>query len=516
MKTFASKEKRSAPTTRKARPYVHYPMGPAQQAQQAEICRILRSTGAQAKLTIGQPNDKYEQEADRVADQVMAMPEPKLQCQPEGEEEEETLQTKPLADQITPLVQRQEEPPEEEEEILQGKMRTGGAGEVGSDSTAHISNLRGGGQQLPKSERLFFEARIGHNFSGVRVHADNHAAKAAGSINARAFTAGRDVVFGRGEYAPGTTDGRRLLAHELTHLVQQDAAGVKLQRQPENEQSYTVKTGESIREIAEKFNVTQAALMMANADKVQIWTTSSGRKIRGFNAEETIVIPAEKALSGEESGEKGVWDYVSGLSAIIGSAITGAWDWLTGLRQEGGGNTGEETEDVAPTWAACVMPGPTKGGAGKKTNMDASFVGKIDNVCGRMKAKGYNTKMFWGYRTEAEQVHIATAGRTFKQFTTFMNSEATKGHITAAGAQGYIDYYDPDKGGNAMRDDANKATWTLKSMHRQGKAADVVHPTALWNPPEGEVYWSSLKTSAEDEGLRIGPPASDKAHVQVT
>ena len=80
-------------------------MGPV---QQAEVLHILRSTGAQARLTIGQSNDKYEQEADRVADQVMTMPDPKLQCQPENEEEEEMLQAKPLADQITPLIQRGE------------------------------------------------------------------------------------------------------------------------------------------------------------------------------------------------------------------------------------------------------------------------------------------------------------------------------------------------------------------------------------------------------------------------
>jgi len=89
-------------------------VGQEVKSQQADIRAILRSIGAQAKLTIGQPNDKYEQESDRVADQVMAKPEPRLQRQPENKEEEETVQAKSLADQITPLVQRQKEPPEEE------------------------------------------------------------------------------------------------------------------------------------------------------------------------------------------------------------------------------------------------------------------------------------------------------------------------------------------------------------------------------------------------------------------
>ena len=87
------------------------------------VSRLIRSGGLQAKLRIGQPGDKYEQEADRVAEQVMRMPEPGVQRQVEPEEEEEEmLQTKPLVDQITHLVQMQrQEEPEEEEEMLEAK-----------------------------------------------------------------------------------------------------------------------------------------------------------------------------------------------------------------------------------------------------------------------------------------------------------------------------------------------------------------------------------------------------------
>lgn len=95
---------------------------PQADIERRQIGQILRNNTVQAKLTIGQPNDKYEQEADRVADEVMSMPDPKLQRQenPE-EEEEEAVQTKPLTEGITPLVQRQEEPEEEEEEPVQTK-----------------------------------------------------------------------------------------------------------------------------------------------------------------------------------------------------------------------------------------------------------------------------------------------------------------------------------------------------------------------------------------------------------
>ena len=283
MKTFASKEKRSVSAMRKTRPYVHHPMGAVQQAQQAEVRHILRSTGAQARLTIGQPDDEYEQEADRVADQVMRMPDPKLQRQPENEEEEEMLQAKPLADQITSLVQRQEEPEEEEEsvqaktmpgqetaqrqpmeeeeeelqpgydqepeestpimesvptrdagelggeeeELLQPKSDTGVVPQVTSGIARDIHSIKGSGQPLPKSERAFFEPRFGRDFSQVRVHNDNRAGLISRSINARAFTLGRDVVFGAGQYSPGAPAGRKLLAHELTHVVQQNEAFTK-------------------------------------------------------------------------------------------------------------------------------------------------------------------------------------------------------------------------------------------------------------------------------------------------
>jgi hypothetical protein len=83
--------------------------------------------------------------------------------------------------------------------------------------------LQGGGQPLPRSERAFFEPRFGYDFSSVRIHTDAHAAEAARVAKARAFTVGEDVVFGAGHFAPETPAGRRLLAHELTHTVQQGA-----------------------------------------------------------------------------------------------------------------------------------------------------------------------------------------------------------------------------------------------------------------------------------------------------
>jgi hypothetical protein len=200
------------------------------------VQELYKSGVLQAKLKIGQPHDIYEQEADRVAEQVMRMPNPGCpECK-----EEELVQTKLLAGWITPLVQRQleeeeeelqaklaDEPKlqrqvEEEEEELQAKPVDGGARSVSSVVTSQIQSLKGGGQPLPHSERAFFEPRFGRDFSGVRIHTDRKAAEAARAVNSRAFTTGRDVVFGEGQHAPGTTGGRKLLGHELTHVVQQN------------------------------------------------------------------------------------------------------------------------------------------------------------------------------------------------------------------------------------------------------------------------------------------------------
>jgi uncharacterized protein DUF4157 len=85
--------------------------------------------------------------------------------------------------------------------------------------------LRSPGRPLDATTRAFMEPRFGHDFSNVRVHTDADAAESARAVNALAYTVGRNIVFGAGQYAAGTNAGQRLLAHELTHAIQQDNAG---------------------------------------------------------------------------------------------------------------------------------------------------------------------------------------------------------------------------------------------------------------------------------------------------
>jgi hypothetical protein len=134
--------------------------------------------------------------------------------------EEERMQRKPLAAQITPLVERQVT-----EELDAKKAPAGSRSIEGEESVPPIVHevLRSPGQPLDAATRAFFEPRFGYDFSQVRVHTDAKAAESARAINALAYTVGRDVVFGAGQYAPGMSGGRKLLAHELTHVVQQGA-----------------------------------------------------------------------------------------------------------------------------------------------------------------------------------------------------------------------------------------------------------------------------------------------------
>lgn len=107
--------------------------------------------------------------------------------------------------------------------------------DVGGQLEDAIKSQKGGGQAMPSSEQSFFESRMGADFSKVRVHNDSSSDQINRSISARAFTTGSDVFFKKNEYQPGTSEGRKLMAHELTHVIQQGAAPTKAQRKDDSE-----------------------------------------------------------------------------------------------------------------------------------------------------------------------------------------------------------------------------------------------------------------------------------------
>jgi hypothetical protein len=163
------------------------------------------SARVQAKLVVGAAGDAFEREADRVADLLIRRAEARpLDAAPDWE---------PSPPRERPLrVSRQTD-------------RAGDAGiDVPPDIAARVARLRGGGIPLPAGERALFEALLGVDLGAIRIHTDSAATQTARELNARAYTVGPDIAFGSGQYRPGTDSGRRLLAHELVHTVQQRGA----------------------------------------------------------------------------------------------------------------------------------------------------------------------------------------------------------------------------------------------------------------------------------------------------
>ena len=243
----------------------------------------------QPKLRVNEPDDQFEREADRVAGRVMSMPEPRARSgmpagreteEPEqapvqrqaAEEEPEAAQTSSLQraaheeeEAQTSSWQRQETDPEaereetaqtsalrrqeeeepaqaqtsslqrradEEEERMQQRAKRPRRPHITPQFEAGLKLLRhGGGQPLPDPLRAFLEPRFGRSLADVRAHDGPEAAALAREANARAFTVGRHIVFGEGEYRPGIEQGRRLIAHELTHVFQQRGGLHSVQRE---------------------------------------------------------------------------------------------------------------------------------------------------------------------------------------------------------------------------------------------------------------------------------------------
>lgn len=233
----------------------------------------------QAKLQIGQPNDKYEQEADAIAEKVVSsnslqrseeqmngndigeeelVMQPKLQLKSNGLsdeedpelqrkcaecEEEERLQAKPdeeqpvlqaknqgLSDEDDPELQRKCAECEKEEQL---QTKSDSPNFASDDIQSKISQSKGNGQSLAPVLQQELGTKMGADFSGINVHLGGPSVQMTKELNAKAFTVGNDIHFGQGQYQPHTQEGKKLLAHELTHTIQQNAAPKEtIQRKP--------------------------------------------------------------------------------------------------------------------------------------------------------------------------------------------------------------------------------------------------------------------------------------------
>ena len=177
---------------------------------------------AQAKLAIGSPGDAFEVEADEVADRVMRTEEPPAAWdgaapEPAGDVLQRTCAACKDGDE------------DDDDDALHRKAEGASGGGMAAPPIVH-DVLGLAGQPLDAPTRAFMQPRFGYDFGEVRVHADARAAESARAVDALAYTVGRDIVFGAGRYEPSSPEGRRLLAHELTHVVQQGGDAAALQR----------------------------------------------------------------------------------------------------------------------------------------------------------------------------------------------------------------------------------------------------------------------------------------------
>jgi uncharacterized protein DUF4157/LysM domain-containing protein len=241
--------------------------------------RLARSGAIAPKLVVAPASDQYEREADRVAVGVV-----------DG-----------AARSVLP--------------------RSGEPSSAAPEAPRIVHDvLRTSGNALDARVREHVEPHFGYAFDAVRVHTDAPSAESARAVGALAYTVGRHIVFDSGQYAPETHTGRRLLAHELTHVVQQngaamtpDGSGAMVQRYEAGEharfadtsaelkelvlaKAFTreVKPGETIRGIASKFSVTVERLEELNHKKLRVWPAADGsrKSVRGFNTGAIITIPA--------------------------------------------------------------------------------------------------------------------------------------------------------------------------------------------------------------------------------
>ncbi|MDF0682147.1 MAG: DUF4157 domain-containing protein [Candidatus Nitrosocosmicus sp.] len=164
------------------------------------VQKLIRSGRLQTKLKVGHSSDQREQEADRLAEQTMK----------NGNSAAIGFNTQNKSGSGLMLNRK---------EIDNSSIDN----LTNNNSTLINSALNTPGKNLDNNTRHYMEPRLGYNFKDVKIHNDSGASKSADSINAKAYTVGNDVVFGKGQYNPSTDAGKNLIAHELTHVIQQNS-----------------------------------------------------------------------------------------------------------------------------------------------------------------------------------------------------------------------------------------------------------------------------------------------------
>ena len=298
-------------------------------------------SSVQTKLAVNTPGDKYEVEADHMADKVMRM----SVTGKHGHKKD--LETLPKNS-----IQRKESntTSSTEEHAQQGGNNT--ASFTSAQTESAIKNKTSGGQSLPAETRSFMEPRFGKDFSSVRIHHDQGAGQMNEQLNAKAFTYQNHIFFGAGQYQPQSPQGKQLLAHELTHVVQQGAANGPAQNAERTTgstetsvQRQSIQTGSSGIQRGLLDDARQGASAVAGAlgdiinsvrqaigGGISVATTWIRNIASGIGAG---IVEAwtfiRNVASAIRLGLASAWTFIRGIASGISQAVTSAWTWIRGL-----------------------------------------------------------------------------------------------------------------------------------------------------------------------------------------
>lgn len=312
-------------------PGLHPGLQMQQLAGNQAMQELFRGGLIQGKLSISQPGDAEEQEADATATRILrshagadAAASTSCSC---GDDEEE------MCDECRQKSQ------------IARKASDAGRPRPSQAALGHIA--RSAGHPLDAVSRSFFEPRFGRDFSRVRVHTDSHAEQSASALRAHAYVLGSDIYFGAGKYAPGSDSGRRLLAHEIAHTVQQEQNGAPDNGSLARRQSVTVGRVDDPLE-AEADRVADRVMDSSGSSRAPV-SADRAHAIRGAwydDAWDTV------SSAGEWVGEK---VEAGGEAAVagakwVGNKVEQGADWVGNKAEQGAKWVGEKAED-AGEWA---------------------------------------------------------------------------------------------------------------------------------------------------------------------
>lgn len=309
----------------------------ASQQQQSEACPFFAKAGGgdffsaattaapksiQTKLNVNKPGDRFEKEADLTADRVMGM-------HATGEKEPEKSQLT----RVEPRLQRKENEAGQHDELSGNRSREAAAPAM-ADVETTLRSKSGGGLAMPQQLRSFMEPRFGTDFANVRLHNDETSHKLNKSLNAKAFTFGNNIFFGSNQYEPTTQQGRHLLAHELTHVLQQSPAAA-----PQNQQTLQ-RSHFSETALARPSQTGSTMIQRGLLDGIAAGASAAAGVFDRIVSNVSRAIGAGVATAGQwiqnvagrvGAGIENAWNFVNTLAGRIGAGLQGSWNFIQGI-----------------------------------------------------------------------------------------------------------------------------------------------------------------------------------------